>query len=199
MAIIYNGVDKNKIENIIKSDEFCVFRIEMEEKLNIQDIQYEIEVQDFAYDGGYVDGYVNARTKFSNGYSKIDKVVLFIENIKNEVNRKFERLSIYEPIFNKAIETYIKVMFLHELIHIQQFKNNKLTKSVIEKEKELQYENRPLEIEAKNISKELIGEYGRFEFEIVKFINSNLSVNNNDVTKIVELFSNVTGSDNYDK
>lgn len=199
MTIIYNEADKDEIENIIKSDEFCVFKSEMEEKLNIQDIQYEIEVQDVAYNEGYVEQSVNARTKFNNGYNEIEKVIFFTESIKEEVNRKFFKLSTNRVVFNKVTDIYIKVIFLHELVHIQQFKNNRLTQDVIEKEKELSYKNRPLEIEAISISKQIIGGYGRFEYEIAKYINSNLSINNDNITEIFNLFSDFTGSDKNDR
>lgn len=199
MALSYYEVDKNQINNIIESEEFSIFKREMEEKLNIQDIQYEIEVQDIAYDDGYVESYTNARTRFKNGYTKIDKVIFFTENIKEEINRKFLRLSTNSLAFDKVIDTYVKAMFLHELVHIQQFKSNRLNQEVIIKEQKLPYKSRPLEIEANNISKQIIGEFGKFELEIAIYIYSNLSVHNGNVSEIFELFSDLTGSDNYDK
>lgn len=191
MAISYNGISKSRIKNIIKSEEILDFVNEMKERLSIEDIQYDVKIEDIdSTNDGFPDPNVNAKTSFNNEFTKINNITFYCKGIENGINQKFSKLSIDKLTFNKSVVIYIKFMYLHELIHIQQFKKNKLTKENNQKEKQIPYTDRQLEIEANNMAERIIGMNGKFEKKIVECINSKLVITNENVMSIIELSRN---------
>ncbi|MBZ9621403.1 hypothetical protein G9F71_000665 [Clostridium sp. FP2] len=191
MPLNYFQLDKSEIKDIIISEDFRIFKNEIEERFNIQRIEYDIETQDIAYgEGGYAEPFTNARTIFNNGYEKVDRIVFYSEDIKEAINRKFSRLSSNMLVFNRVIEIYVKATLIHELVHIQQFQNGRLTEEVMNEEKQLPYERRHLEMEANSMANEVISNWGEFESNIAEYIYSNISVNNDSASILFELFSN---------
>lgn len=190
MALIYCELDKKKIEDLILSDDFSKFKVDIENMLNIQNIKYEIITKDIAVgEDGYPEQSTNASLTFNNNYEKIDKLFLYTESIKESINSKFLKLSTNYSVFSRAINIFVKSTLVHELIHVQQFQQGRINKNIMEEQKKLQYKDRPLEIEANNRSREIISSYGEFDAKIAEYIYSNQSIDNSSLTMIFELFS----------
>ena len=92
------------------------------------------------------------------------------------------------------MEVFTKFALVHELEHIQQFQQGRLTKDIIDHENDLSYENRPLEIEANTVANNIISSYGVFEERISEHIYSNTAVDNNSAQIILEITSELFGS-----
>ena len=190
MAITHYEVDKSKIENIIQSGEFESFKVNMEQELNIKDMEYEICIGDIATnEDGYKQENVGARTKFSDDWSKVETVTFFTTGIKNEIGHRFPKVSRDKTVFDGIVKVYIKFVFLHELIHIQQFKYKKLTKETYENEKKIMHDKRPSEIEANNKAKNIIKEYGSFEQQVLDYIESKKLITNNNLCETINMFT----------
>ena len=130
----------------------------------------------------------NASTRFKSNYSQVEKIIFYTEAIKENIENKFGRISHKKNIINKIVDIFIKNALVHELVHIQQFKNWKLTKKTIYEEKELDYKKINLEIEAESISKQFMSSYGKFEKEVIEYISSNKSFDNLAMDEIIPIY-----------
>lgn len=189
LAIKYIEIKATKIERMIKSEDFKCFKKHIETVIGIKNDIYEIVIENVAYDeSGLPNEEVNARVTFKNNYSKVDKIVFFRDSLGKNINRKFGRISHNNDIFNKIADIYIKNALVHELVHIKQFENGKLTIETIMDEKKLHYTDRTLEIEAENRARKIISSYGNFEEEIMKYISSKNCFTNDSMCKIEEIY-----------
>ena len=158
-------------------------------KLDIQEVKYYITTEDIASDsGGFKKPETNASTRFQSNYSQVEKIIFYTEAIKENIENKFRRISYEKNIINKIVDIFIKNTLVHELVHIQQFKNGKLTKKIIDEEKELDYKKRSLEIEAESIAKQVMSSYGEFEKEVMEYISSNKSFDNLAMDEIIQIY-----------
>lgn len=194
MAIKYNEIKIEEIEKIIESNDFKKFKNCIEKKLDIKDVIHEIK-DISTYEDGYNKPNTNASTIFADNYSKVEKIVFYSEAIKKNVEDKFMKVSCYKKIFCKILNIFIKNALVHELIHVWQFENGRLNKEIIEKEKEIDYEGKSFEIEAKDMAKQIISSYGEFEKEIMDYVTSNKPFGNNDLQKIIEFYSKQFGEE----
>ncbi|QQN86674.1 hypothetical protein [Bacillus toyonensis] len=74
------------------------------------------------------------------------------------------------------------------MVHVQQFKNGKLTEEKMEEMKSIPYEEREVEIEANTIAKEVMGRNNEFDKRIIGLLTSNDSIDNDNLYSILELF-----------
>jgi hypothetical protein len=89
----------------VEKDGVQLDKSEIEKMFNIKDIEYKIEIEETDTDKeGYTEEFTNARTTFNNGYTEVNKMVFFVQNINNGVNRKFSKLSLNSFVFNRVVD-----------------------------------------------------------------------------------------------
>lgn len=191
MALMGNKKYIDFIDEFIKSEEFIIFEKEIKEELCITDLEYKISSEDVAL--GY-DGYVEMERKasaiFSKGYSDIEEIIFYDKAIEKYIKDKFFRLEYNEVVFKEIIKVYLKFIFVHELVHIRQFKIGKLTKETVNKEKQSPYKDRNLEKEANENAKCIISSLGSLEEQLVESFSKS-SIDNSDIKNILDNFSKV--------
>ncbi|MGX7632588.1 hypothetical protein ACWOMK_27915 [Bacillus thuringiensis] len=109
-----------------------------------------------------------------------------VEGLIQSINSKFSKVP--GKYFERVIELSVKFALVHELVHVQQFKNGKLTKKRMEEMKSIPYEKREVEIEANTIAKEVMGRNNEFDRRVIRILTSNDSIDNDNLHGILELF-----------
>lgn len=179
------------IDEFIKSEEFIIFKKEIEKELCITGLAYKINIEDLARScEGYVEMERKASTIFSKEYSDVEEIIFYDESIEKYIKNKFSRLEYNEVVFKEIIKVYLKFILVHELVHIHQFKRGKLTKEIVNKEKRLPYKDRTLEKEADKNAKSIISSLGRLEEQLVESFSKS-SIDNSDIEKILDNFNKV--------
>ena len=191
MVLEYLSVNSKNIKDILNSDTFKDFKKEQECNMNLEEINYEIK-DGFAIDE---DGYKTPETKAQMVFDDLlgkEKIVFYVGSFIDWINRKFEGKLVDVPqnikILDKICNTIINLALVHELIHNNQVKEGTLSKEIIDSYKNTRYEDRPYEIEAMNLSSTIISRYGEFESEVVKIVNSNELVSNQQIDMLIELY-----------
>ncbi|MEE6185100.1 hypothetical protein [Bacillus pretiosus] len=187
MAIFLSEVTKEQICSLIGSEDFKEFHASIRREFDIEDIEYDLLHIDRVNAGdGYVDTSINARVIFDH-WENIKELVLVVEGLMQSINSKFSKVpGIY---FERVIELSVKFALVHELVHVQQFKNGKLTEEKMEEMKSIPYEEREVEIEANTIAKEVMGRNNEFDKRIIRLLTSDDSIDNDNLHSILELFS----------
>jgi Zn-dependent peptidase ImmA (M78 family) len=72
-------------------------------------------------------------------------------------------------VFKEAIRIFIKFIFIHELVHVKQFKNG----MTMEEYRRTKYKESEFEKEANEKAAEILSRDGEFQREIVRIINNN--------------------------
>ncbi|PFK30748.1 hypothetical protein COJ18_27070 [Bacillus cereus] len=186
MAILLSEVTKEQICSLIESEGFKEFHASIRREFDIDDIEYEFLYRDQVHArDGYVDTSINARV-IINRWDHITELVLVVEGLIQSINSKFSKVP--GKYFERVIELSVKFALVHELVHVKQFKNGKLTKKRMEEMKSIPYEKREVEIEANTIAKEVMGRNNEFDRRIIRILTSNDSIDNDNLHGILELF-----------
>lgn len=187
MAIFPSVVTKDQIFELIHGEDFKQFHLSMKRELDIEDIEYELALEGLARGkDGLVLENINARVIFRDGLERIEKVSFCEEAFCRTINNKFSR--IQGKKFNKVVELCAKFLLVHELVHVKQFKDGKLTKPEWEEMLKIPYEERDIEIEANEIAKQVISRSGKFAEEIIALFTSKKSLDNEKWEVIATLF-----------
>ncbi|PFR78034.1 hypothetical protein COK40_04770 [Bacillus cereus] len=166
----------------LESEGFKEFHASIRREFDIDDIEYKFLYRDQAHArDGYVDTSINARVIIER-WEHITELVLVVEGLIQSINSKFSKVP--GKYFERVIELSVKFA----LVHVQQFKNGKLTKKRMEEMKSIPYEKREVEIEANTIAKEVTGKNNEFDRRIIKILTSNDSKDNDNSHGILELF-----------
>lgn len=171
MAIQPAKISIKEIVSILDSKGFKEFHQEVKKALDIEDINALICIQDWdASDGGYITDVTNASLSFpKDNYDKLNGIKIYTAAIKQFIEARFQYM-FDEKLLIRITELCVKYTLVHELAHIQQYKNGKITNESIVEEFKISYAYRPLENEADSIAMQLISSLGEFEAEIIPFI-----------------------------
>ncbi len=80
---------------------------------------------------------------------------------------------------------YAMFVFIHELVHIQQFKNG----MTMEEYNETEYKINKFEKEANDKAEEYLSKLGEFQREVAKLINSEQIVDYDIFTTLMQLYN----------
>lgn len=188
MALYYHELVKTDVVNIIRSADFNIFLERVISLLGIEDLAFRMKIEDCASDSeGFPKPYTNASTIFLDDYTKVKDVVFYLENIVNNVNQRYYKLSTNVQLLDRVLKVFVKFSLVHEMVHIQQMKLGKLTKVIIKEEEKLPYKKRPLEIEANLLAAEITGSTGEFELIVADSLSLNRTLDCNLKDQILEL------------
>ncbi|HFL3653753.1 TPA: hypothetical protein ACG3P3_001477 [Clostridioides difficile] len=165
-------IGEEKIKEIIFSDEIKNFKEEITNYLKIKNANTEINCRKIKSDS---DGYENLKTKAEFHY-KEDEIVLYTKAIERYIETKFDIYDnqVNRDFYERMVYIYIKMTLVHELVHVQQFDSGRLTEEIIDKNKEISYEKRWYEIEAKEKANEImLLNADNFERGIIDFLSKN--------------------------
>ncbi|KEO84102.1 hypothetical protein [Tumebacillus flagellatus] len=187
MAMFPSEVTKDQIFELIHGEDFKQFHLSMKRELDIEDKEYELVLEGFAYDKeGFVLENINARAIFREDWEGIEKVVFYDEAFSRTINNKFFRA--HGEGFNKIVELCAKFVLVHELVHVKQFKDGKLTMHKWGEILKIPYKGRCIEIEANEIAKQVISRFGKFAEEIIGILTSYKSLDNEKWVEIATLY-----------
>ncbi|KAA0805440.1 hypothetical protein [Bacillus sp. AY2-1] len=184
MPILYGEVNRTYIESVLNELLDGEFHSSIRKKLLIEDLTYDTEYTPFKLIGGYPEEKTQASCLPPHeGETLVRKVIFFTESIGIAINHYFGRVP-QSPMFNEIVNIYIKFVVIHELVHVQQFKNG-LT---MEKYNSSTYDDSEEEEEANKKAEELLTSEGSFQREVAKFIIENKSVYNDDVGELHNIY-----------
>ncbi|MDF9545775.1 hypothetical protein [Bacillus cereus] len=169
---------KEKIE--IFKGEFHTF---IKEKLDIEDMEYLIDIGTIRNIDGFPEDSIKASTIISKYESKVEKVVFFTKSISADINFRFAKIT-NSNMFKEVVSLYIMFVFIHELVHVKQIKNG----MKIEEYNEIEYKINEFEQEANDKAKEILSEFGEFQREISYIIYSNKMVDNYSFIELIKLY-----------
>jgi len=175
-----------EIAEVMKNESFNNFHLKRE--LDIHELDYKIGIKDCQI---AQDGYPNEKVLASiwpeSDWRNINSINFYTGSISDYINRSFFRIHI-EDIFREIIDICIKYLLAHELIHILQIKEGRLTKEIFEASKKKDYKEREFEIEADLRAIEIMGKYGKFEQEVSEIVKLRKSLDNENVKTLIRLF-----------
>ncbi|HFU6606448.1 hypothetical protein PDJ82_20410 [Bacillus cereus group sp. TH43LC] len=185
MPILYGEVNRTYIESVLKKLLDGEFHSSIRNKLLIEDLTYDTEYTPFKLIGGYPEDKTQASCLSPHeGETLVRKVIFFTESISIAINHYFRNVP-QSPMFNEIVNIYTKFVVIHELVHVQQFKNG-LT---MEKYNSSAYEDSEDEAEANKKAEELLASEGAFQREVVKFIIENRSVYIDDIGELLNIYT----------
>lgn len=160
------------------------FHPSIREELNIEDVEYVIFTDTIRRKKGYAEEAIKASAIPNKDESQIETVVIFTESISRDINIRFPKITNLS-MFKEVERMYVMFVFIHELVHIQQFKNG----MTMEEYNETEYKINKFEKEANDKAEEYLGELGEFQREVAKLINSDQIVNYDIFTKLMDLYN----------
>lgn len=188
MAMQHLDINKKNIEEIVNSTSFNDFHIAMKKYLDIEDINYTFLFKDTptGEDGYIVEG-KQASIKFTTDYHLVERITIFTETSAVFINYKFSQVND-ENTFYKIAELYLKFILVHELTHVRQLKDGKITEEIVEKNKKIPYNEREIEKEAIDKAARTISNFSSFSAEVVKRFLSNEMIDYEIARKLIELY-----------
>lgn len=187
MAITYLSTNESTITTIIDSQSFRCYIQSVQAQLHLNNTNYIIEISDeLPKDAqGYVKTNTNASTEIAT-----NKIIVYPEIIAKNINNKFAKFTYgYEDIFDRIVLLFIQFVYAHELTHLKQIENGSLTQEIIKEHENIDYYNRPYEINANNTAQRILSQYGEFEISAIESILSKM-YNPNLTTELIELYNN---------
>ncbi|MEW9181550.1 hypothetical protein AB2553_14155 [Bacillus mycoides] len=160
------------------------YHLSIKEELDISDIEYLIVIDKIRNINGFPEEDIKASAFTNDEESQIERIVCFTESISRDINRRFSEVTT-SSIFKEVVQMYIMFVFIHELIHVQQFKNGMTMKEYNESE----YKINRFEKEANDKAEEYLSRFGELQREVAKLINSDEIVNYDIFTKLVDLYN----------
>lgn len=164
-------IGEEEIKEVIFSDEIKNFKEEIINYLEIKNANIEINCRKFKIDS---DGYGNLITKAELFY-KEDKIVFYTQAIERYIETKFDidDNQVNRDFYERMVYIYIKIILVHELVHVQQFESGRLTEKIKDKHKDMPYEDRWYENEANKKAKEImLLNADNFEKGIINFVSN---------------------------
>ncbi|HBE9444674.1 hypothetical protein [Clostridioides difficile] len=165
-------IGEEELKKVIFSDEVNNFKEEIINYLEIKNANIEINCEKNQFDS---KGYQNPGTKAALFY-KEDKIVFYTKEIEKYIETKFEIYDnqVNRDFYERMVYIYIKMILVHELVHVQQFEIGRLTEEIIDKHKDIQYENRWYENEANEKAKKImLLNADSFREGIINFVSNN--------------------------
>lgn len=162
------------LNELIKSD----FYFSIIRDLDINDLDFEIKMDQIKTIGGYPDTKSKAISIPNEDKSKVKMIVFFTESMSGDINRRFSR--IYDTkMFNEIIKVYVKFILIHELVHVQQIKNGLIMDEYLS----IDYKDREAEKSANEKAVEILSREGKFQAEITQMITDNKGIEDNIVAQ----------------
>ncbi len=186
MAMFPSMITNMEIDQLIRSEKFRVFHEKVRVEMKLDNMNYEILVEDFVKDKeGYFDSSINARMKINKEWDRIDALVFFNDGLRTSINSNYSKLPKIQ--FYDAVDICVNFALVHELVHVQQFKMGRLNKDKLEALKEIPYKDRDIEIEANSIAKEIIINGNEFNRKIINILLSNKVIDNDELQEILNV------------
>ncbi|ARJ39791.1 hypothetical protein SporoP8_13445 [Sporosarcina ureae] len=189
MALHPICTSSEEINRVLNSKEIKEFNMEMKRVLDIEDMSYVVELEKSPRDQeGYVIENKLASTIPDFSLYKVKRIVFYTENITRYINSSFSR--IYNTqVFEKVIEVTICCILLHELVHVQQIKQKKLTKKIYDREAKKPYEKRTYEIAADLVIAEIMNHTDKFTVKVCELFTTRKCATNEDVEILIKTFN----------
>ncbi|MRC18382.1 hypothetical protein GH866_22575 [Bacillus thuringiensis] len=175
-----NAKDIEKIIKILEETFHPSIRIE----LDIEDVEYVISTDTIRRINGYEEEAFKASGLPNEDESQIEKIVFFTEGISRDINKRFPKIT-HSRMFEKVVKMYVMFVFIHELVHIKQFKNGMTMEAYLKTE----YEKNEFEKEANDKAEEYLSRSGEFQGQVAELINSDQIVDYDIFTKLIDLYS----------
>lgn len=175
-----NAKDIEKIIRIL----IKTFHPSIRKELDIEDVEYVISTDTIRRINGYEEEAFKASAIPNKDKSQIETVVFFTEGISRDINIRFSKIANLS-IFKEVERMYVMFVFIHELVHIQQFKNGMTMEEYLKTE----YEKNEFEKEANDKAEEYLSRSGEFQGQVAKLINSDQIVDYDIFTKLIDLYS----------
>ncbi|PGY73719.1 hypothetical protein [Bacillus cereus] len=160
------------------------FHPSIRKELYIEDVEYVISTDTIRKIKGYEEETFKASGLPNEDESQIEKIVFFTEGISRDINKRFFKIN-HLTMFKEVVEMYAMFVFIHELVHIQQFKNG----MTMEEYNETEYEINRFEKEANDKAEEYLSRLGEFQGQVAKLINSDQIVDYGIFTKLKNLYN----------
>ncbi|GAB6181755.1 hypothetical protein JCM14036_30740 [Desulfotomaculum defluvii] len=183
-------VDKTDVERIVS--ELEGYENEIKQQFDICGMDYEKVFELTRANDGYVKESTVATVIPNDNFTGVERLYICSEIIADKVNSLFDRI-YHEEAFLKIAEIYIKYTLVHELVHIKQIHDGRLTKEEKEQGEQIDYYDRWYEKEAIEIAKEIVEQEGNFERNVVQKINNVQGINNEDRQRLIEMFLDAEG------
>ncbi|HFK1710214.1 hypothetical protein [Bacillus sp. RC92] len=160
------------------------FHPSIREELNIEDVEYIIFTDTIRKKKGYAEEAIKASAIPNKDESQIETVVFFTESISRDINIRFPKITNLS-MFKEVERMYVMFVFIHELVHIQQFKNGMTMEAYVK----IEYEKNEFEKEANDKAEEYLSRSGEFQGQVAKLINSDQIVDYDIFTKLMQLYN----------
>ncbi|MDA2705023.1 hypothetical protein PDR95_25510 [Bacillus cereus] len=160
------------------------FHSSIRKELDIEDVKYVISIDTIRRINGYEEEAFKASAIPNKDKSQIETVVFFTEGISRDINIRFSKIANLS-IFKEVERMYVMFVFIHELVHIQQFKNG----MTMEEYNETEYKINKFEKEANDKAEEYLSKLGEFQREVAKLINSEQIVDYDIFTTLMQLYN----------
>ena len=178
-------IGEEELKEVIFSYEIKNFKEEIINYLEIKNVNIEINCRKFKIDS---DGYGNLNTKAEFLY-KEDEIVFYTKAIERYIETKFDIYDnqVNRDFYERMVYIYIKMILVHELVHVQQFERGILTQEIIDENKKIPYEKRWYEIKANEKANEImLLNADNFERGIIDFVSNNSQWPMRSFTKITK-------------
>ena len=186
MGMISCGTNPKEIIEIINSKAFNDFHLGIKEELGILDLVYSIEIENYRKDqDGYGDERILTSMLPDSKWRNTKSVIVYTETISEYINRSFSRIYI-ERTFRKTVDICVRFLLVHELTHVLQINQGRLTKEIFEGSNKIPYEKRDFEMEADLKAIEIMEGYGDFTLEICNLVKLRRSLDNDSVQILIK-------------
>lgn len=188
MGMMPNETSPEEIVEIIISKAFNDFHLSIKEELDILDLVYNIEIENYQKDKhGYGDERILASMLPDSKWKNTKSIIFYTESISNYIKKSFSRI-YNEEVFKETVNICIRYLLVHELIHVLQTSQGRLTKEIFEESKKTPYEKRDFEIEADLRAIEIMRRYGEFALKICNMVKLRQGLDNESVKILMNSF-----------
>lgn len=175
-----------QIKGIIESNEFHNFQNQIHEQLGIIHREYRFKLEPFKRDKDGFRTQTLAHVYFPE-YKDVAEITFYTETIQDMIKGLFCRIPSTEA-FDEIVSIFLKLALVHEIIHILQFEEQRITKESMRHENSFMYGEGPLEADVSTRIKGIFRQMGGFSEEVMKVINSGKSLDNDSAEKLNDLY-----------
>lgn len=188
MPLFGEEVSRSDIENYINSDDFKNYHQKIKDFLDINQDEYEISIGDWAEDKeGFQEQGTMASTKPNPDYTGAETIVFHAETIKEFVNHKFGRVSD-RVVLKEILIACIKYALTHELVHVVQLKEGKISKEEHRKNKAERKCKPKYEEDAEKGAQRILSRENILTDQITNIIIQSKPIDNNLVRDILDIY-----------
>lgn len=176
-----------KIEIEEKVIQLYDYEEKIKAELEITNVEYPKIYEDAKDNFNFHDPYVNARVIPNTNFNGVKEMIICTGTLAEKINQIFGKI-IDRETFENAAEIYIKCTLVHEMVHVKQITEKTLTKDIYDRNKDLDPSKIEYEIEARNMSKHIVGREGIFANEIITIILENIVIDYDIANNLTEKF-----------